>query len=112
MCIRDSYDPLKISPFTAKDMLVKHAKELLGPDARLLDASRGGPNWQQRTVQCAWHVLGMYADYCHGGPRDHPAVRLLGGTDAVSYTHLDVYKRQAANCSGSLPAWFWTNHSA
>ena len=82
------YDPLKISPFTAKDMLVKHARELLGADARLLDASRGGPNWQQRTVQCAWHVLGMYADYCHGGPRDHPTVRLLGGTDELNHeTH-------------------------
>jgi hypothetical protein len=82
------FDPLQISPFTAKDLLVKHARDLLGPDAKLLDASRGGPNWQQRTVQCAWHVLGMYADYCHGGPRDHPTVRLLGSARDLNHqTH-------------------------
>lgn len=80
--------PVEISPFTAKDMLVAHAKKVLGPDVKLLDASRGGPNWQQRTVQCAWHVMGMYAEYCHGGPRDHPTVRLLGSPEALNHeTH-------------------------
>ncbi len=70
-------DPLRISPFSAKDMLVAHARDVLGPDATLLDASRGGPNWQLRSVQCAWHVLGLYADYCYGGPNDLPTVRVL-----------------------------------
>lgn len=81
-------DPLGISPFSAKDMLVAHARDVLGPDATLLDASRGGPNWQLRSVQCAWEVLGLYADYCYGGPNDVPTVRILASdppTDHVAH---------------------------
>ncbi len=77
--------PLQVSPFVAKDMLVRHARAVLGPDAELLDASRGAPNWQQRTVQCAWHVLGLYADYCQGGPTLQPGVRVLTPLDALNH---------------------------
>ena len=86
-------DPLELSPFTAKDILVKHAFSVLGPDTQLLDASRGGPNWQQRTIQCAWHALGMYADYCHGGPVEQPAIRLL--PSGASLNHVPHFARFA-----------------
>ncbi len=86
-------NPLELSPFTAKDLLVKHARSVLGADAQLLDASRGGPNWQQRTIQCAWHALGMYADYCHGGPVEKPTIRLL--PSGASLNHVPHFARFA-----------------
>jgi aspartate 4-decarboxylase len=67
----------EISPFAFKDLLVAHARVVRGPDSPLLDASRGAANWQQREVQLAWHVLGLYADYCYGAVGTPPSVRLL-----------------------------------
>jgi len=85
-------DPLELSPFTSKDMLVKHALSVLGEDTQLLDASRGGPNWQQRSIQCAWHVLGMYADYCFGGPVEQPIIRLLPSGASLNHSaHFDRF---------------------
>ncbi len=97
------FDPLEISPFSAKNMLVTHARNVLGPDAELLDASRGGPNWQQRTVQCAWHVLGMYADYCYGGPSDQPTVRLF--VPGANMNHVTHFQRFAEAPGEQRESW-------
>lgn len=79
------YDPLAISPFTAKDGLVAEARRVLGDDAKLLDASRGGPNWQQRTIMSAWHTLGLYADYYYGGLNIEGSVRMIPPVDHVDH---------------------------
>ena len=39
-----------------------------------------------------------------GACRVHDALELEGGDDTVSYTHLDVYKRQAPALSASIAA--------
>ncbi|MFP3904110.1 MAG: aminotransferase class I/II-fold pyridoxal phosphate-dependent enzyme [Armatimonadota bacterium] len=80
------YNPLDISPFTAKDQLVAEACRVLGSQADLLDASRGGPNWQQRTVSSAWYTLGLYADYYYGALNTEGSVRMMPSVDHVDHS--------------------------
>ena len=52
-------------------------------------------------------ILVMDIDFGEGRPSGIEAVRRClpasSGTQAVSYTHLDVYKRQRSRCSGRTP---------
>ena len=59
------------------------------------------------------HPVEDYGSHCHlanillpsGFGRDDPGQQLivaLGGGGAVSYTHLDVYKRQVDTCMGKV----------
>ncbi len=97
------FDPIEISPFAAKDMLVEHARAVLGPEAALLDASRGGPNWQQRTVLNAWTVLQLYADYCYGSPVEEPYIRILAGASTLNHaTHFARFADALADTRDSL----------
>lgn len=71
-----------MSPHLFRDLLIGHARLVSGPEVALLDATREAPNWQQRDVQLAWHVLGLYCDYVYGVVGEQGNVRLLPtGTD-------------------------------
>jgi aspartate 4-decarboxylase len=70
-----------LSPYLLRDLLVGHARLSRGHDEPLRDATAEAPNWQQRDVQLAWHVLGLYCDYTYGVVGDPGNVRLLP-TDA------------------------------
>ena len=89
----------QMSPFTFKDLLVQTARESLGEQAAILDASRGSANWQNREVQTAWHVLGLYCDYTYGVAGDEAAVRLLPQKNLVD--HSVAFQRFTENLIGT-----------
>ncbi|NPV46353.1 MAG: aminotransferase class I/II-fold pyridoxal phosphate-dependent enzyme [Armatimonadetes bacterium] len=75
-----------MSPYLFRDVLIGHARLTRGQDAPLLDATREAPNWQQRDVQLAWHVLGLYCDYVYGVVGDPGNVRLLPRAAPLDHT--------------------------
>lgn len=75
-----------MSPYLFRDLLVGHARLTRGHEAPLLDATREAPNWQQRDVQLAWHVLGLYCDYVYGVVGDPGNVRLLPRAAPVDHS--------------------------
>lgn len=74
-----------MSPYLFRDLLIGHARLTRGQAAPLLDATREAPNWQQRDVQLAWHVLGLYCDYVYGVVGDPGNVRLIPKSAPVDH---------------------------
>ena len=57
-------------------------------------SARGKGRKYQRCVVCQRHQCTWLRDECSIGKSRHRLKRVLDYTDPVSYTHLDVYKRQ------------------
>ena len=89
MCIRDR---LKTNPIDVPGALVDMEIERLMQNARQDMEQRGGAKMKDFPMQREWFV-------------DQAKRRVSLGLIPVSYTHLDVYKRQRSTFGNWFRAW-------